>query len=500
MRRDGGLPAGGIGKPSAAQQLQHVGPFGRGEHRRVVEDGGEVGEGCFVLAQRRDGGGARLVGGGIDDRHVRRFGGEQRLETGRGGRRGRLDRRQRGGDAEPRTTVAPVESDQQRATIALAYGERELRGRLGQCRCAQGALIGHRGALEGGGDRRVVDEGGCRLDGGPGGHGARVGSLGGGVGGDEGGRGDLVGAERAEGRDDVRTGGAGERPVHPAPGTVDGEQFLEARVHRVARHRGRCRAGGRARCGRCGRGGRSRCGRGGGGGIRDEIRGVQVGLQRRRCQRSRQAGVDLGRDVGIAELQREAFVGQALEARQPRRGTRGRRSAQRADRRRDGGVDREDRTGAVDRLELGGELTVGRGEREQLVGGQQTVTQRRRRDRNDDPHRDGGDRVVRDDQHTRGDQRIGADGGGGTQRVDPRRPAGHQRILRGHHHARRAAFPRLDRVGLGGAQHVQFAAAAVAGQPAGQCGTVRQRRSAHFEHDLGGGRLGVGVIGEGHRQ
>jgi hypothetical protein len=101
-------------------------------------------------------------------------------------------------------------------------------------------------------------------------------------------------------------------------------------------------------------------------------------------ERRVEARVDLRRDVGVAVLQGEPVVRQGQEPLEPGRGAGRRVVTERADRRGDRRVYREDRRGAVDRLELRRERTVRRRELGERVGRQDPRLDRGRRDRRDD--------------------------------------------------------------------------------------------------------------------
>ena len=102
--------------------------------------------------------------------------------------------------------------------------------------------------------------------------------------------------------------------------------------------------------------------RGGGGSrlgiVAREAGRVDVGGKRGRCQRRHNPGGDLGRGVGVAELQREPVVGERLEACEPVSSGRRGGGAEDPDRGKDRGVDREDRVSSLNTGEHRGQCAV----------------------------------------------------------------------------------------------------------------------------------------------
>ncbi len=229
------------------------------------------------------------------------------------------------------------------------------------------------------------------------------------------------------------------------------------------------------------------------GGLR-EVGGRHVGLQRGGCEGTREAGAQLGGDVGIAELQGEAVVRQSEQSLEPghRRGGRG--GAQHADGGGDRGVDGQGRPGSVDRVELRREGAIDGGELGELVRRQQAAGQRRRGDGDDE-----------------GDRRLGAGVGGDDDDARRRETDGRRAHLHGIDARGAAGQGGIGRrcgegggaLGAGGGgihrsgRHLlEGHSCRVSAEPALECRVVGERVATEAQGD--GGRHGArGSRGEG---
>ena len=172
-----------------------------------------------------------------------------------------------------------------------------------------------------------------------------------------------------------------------------------ARASHVGELSERGQSGWRARSGgrRCGARGVTGC-PGGCPGCRAEVARRHVGVEWQRGEGCAEAGGDLGREVGVAELQGEARVGQCHQVGQPGDGARGCGGAEYADGGDDCGIHGEHGVRSGHGVERAAQLSTGSRQRCELVGGEQARRPRGRRDRRDDRHgsaRRGG----RNDEH-----------------------------------------------------------------------------------------------------
>lgn len=282
-----------------------------------------------------------------------------------------------------------------------------------------------------------------------------------------------------ERRHDVGPGRAGGRPEGGGACRTDVGELREGREHRA-------RVGGRRRRGRLGGRGIRR---------RGEVLRPQVRVERRGCQERGHTGLDLGGEVGVAELECEARVGKRQQALEPQTRVVGGGGAEHADRRRDRGVDGEDRRGARDGVELRGQGAERAGELGQLGRREKALVERTGDDRDDDAD---GCRCADRRRHGH-DARDGEGTGIGlvhrAERVDagaPGRQLGGDRVDR-------------DRGGLGAerghgldagrAEGVECDAGHVAGEPVAEPAAGVEGVATDLDPHIGGGhgrRRGVG--------